>query len=189
MIRIVLIAAIALIAFGAAVVVPIGLSGNLNADGLGKILGRTPPADPTEDADAKEPETDIASAWASRLRDEEERQRKKAAELDEREKRLDLQQDDLDKQQTYVEDLQTDINAKLDRLDGEENTRLADAAKLLEGMKATGAAESLAAMKPEEAAEIIRRMKPGKTVGKIMDAFTDAEARNRILDELKARPY
>jgi flagellar motility protein MotE (MotC chaperone) len=185
----VLIAAIALIAFGAAIVVPIGLSGSLNADGLGKILGRTPPADPTEDAKTKAPERDIASAWASRLRDEEERQRQKAAELEEWEKRLELQQQDLEKQQAYIAEMQTDINAKLDRLDGEENTRLADAAKLIEGMKATGAAESLAAMKPEEAAEIIRRMKPGRNVGKIMDAFTDAEARNRILDELKARPY
>ncbi len=189
MIRIVLIAGIALLAFGAAIVVPIGLSGDLNADGLGKILGRTPPAEPAEESEHKNPETDIASAWAGRLRDEEERQRKRAAELDERENRLELQEDDLEEQQAYIAELQTDINTKLDRLDGEENTRLADAAKLIEGMKATGAAESLAAMKPEEAAEIVRRMKPGRNVGKIMDAFTDAEVRNRILDELKARPY
>ena len=173
---------LAILAFVGAIVGALAVTGNLSAERLSQIFG-----DDETPAAVIQP-TDPIAPVAERLKEEEERLQKWAAELEEREARLAKRESVLDQTLEQTQQLQAEVKAAMDTLDADQAARIEDTAKLVEAMDPQKAAESLASMNPEDAAGILRHIKE-RTAGRILDELADARQRNVILQTMQERKY
>ena len=180
--KIVGIVVLALFAFVASIVGALAVTGNLSAERLSQLMG----GDETPAAEVAP--TDPIAPVAERLKAEEERLQKWAAELEEREERLAKRESVLDQTLEQTQQLQAEVKTALDTLDADQAARVEDTAKLVEAMDPKKAADSLASMNPDEAAAILRHIKE-RTAGRILDELADARQRNVILQTLQERKY
>jgi len=177
--RIVGIILAAVVVFLAAILVPLALTGNLNADALKRLIGAQAPAP----SPVEEPEP--AGPLTTKYKEEQERLRAWEAQLDEREKRLDQQELQLEEMRTEVTKIQEEVNAALGVVDQQQAEALQLTAKTMEKMDPQQAAIDLAGMKPEEAAKIAPLISD-RLRGAIFDEM-DPKPRAELLAAIQAK--
>ncbi len=175
------IAALGIICFLVALLIPIALSGNLNAETIGGLFGGDGPSKATKTSD-----DNLGSLHAS-LQAEAKRLQALDTKLAEEEARIAQRQNELDDTLTQITQIQTDIAAAMDTLDTEQQENITQIAKTMEAMNPENAATDLQAMSPEEAARILPLIK-GRSRGKILDAMV-ADKRSLILQVMQERKY
>jgi flagellar motility protein MotE (MotC chaperone) len=183
MIRILIAAVLVVVAFLAAMVVPMALTGTLNADSLLRLLGlsaaapATAPAAPTK-----------ISPLSQMLKSELESVRLKAAQLDERSTQLDLRQTELEAMLREIEVQEDLLKSYMDDLDADQDEGLTAKAKMMGVMDPEVAATSIEAMDPQDAAAILRLLKDKQSAA-ILDAILDVADRNLILEYIGEPKY
>ncbi len=183
MIRILIAAVLVAVAFLAAMVVPMALTGTLNAGSLLQLLGLSAAAPATAPAAP----TDI-SPLSQMLKSELEAVRLKNAQLDERETQLDLRQTELEALLRDIESKEDLLKSALDDLDADQGEGLTAKAKMMGAMDPEVAATSIEEMDPQDAAAILRLLKD-KDSAAILDAILDVADRNLILEYIGAPKY
>ena len=168
------------LAFMAALVVPLALSGKLDKDSINTILGK--------ETEAPVAEVDPAGALMQTLKEEQERLVALDAAITKREELVKLREAEVQATLNEVTTLQAEITQSMNVLDEEQKTRLADLAKTLGTMKAEKAAESLEQMTPEQASDLLPLISD-KDRGKILDSMKDLQHRALIFQIMQESKY
>lgn len=156
----------ALVVFVAALAGLLGATGNLNAEGFAKLMGKAPEG--KEALPAKTEGTDdIASENRERQSALEEREKK----LDEREKQLQQREKDLDSLRTQIEAMKTQVDGAMQNAQQERQTQMETVANTIVAMKPEAAAQRLEKFPVEDQAEIIKRVTKVKDRAKILEAM------------------
>lgn len=171
--KLALIVIVGLLSFVGALVGALAVTGNLNAESLGKLIASEP-----EEMVSEEP-PDALAPWAEAMKKREEAVAAREADVAERETRLEQERRDLEQYGSEVAANLEQIQTLLNTEDSSQGERIAETAKTLESMKPDTAAESMAAFEPEESAAILALIKE-RTRGKILDAM-DENQRTMIL--------
>lgn len=179
--RAVLIVVIALAAFAGGMVLPMALSGNLNAEGIQRALGRGE----TEIAPA--PKEDALGPFARKLKEREDQLRANEQALEERTERLAQRERELDETLERIQEIQARLDEQMAAEDEARLERISKMAKMMSAMDPSKAAEDLETMTPEDAAEVLLLVKE-RTAGSILD---EMEPRKRVLIHqiLQSRRY
>jgi len=156
-------------AFAAAVLVPIGMSGHLNREGFEKILKKD--TAPTPAAVKPDPANPLLRA----LQKQREALAKREAKLKEDEQRVRAMQADLDQLRDELEEVLSEIQAKLSEEDAAQQQRLAKVAEALADMKPRNAAETLETFTADEASRVLMLVKDRDRT-KILDAMEQEQA-------------
>lgn len=166
--KIALIVIVAILSFVGALVGALALTGNLNAESLGKLFAGGP-----EEAEMAEP-PDALAPWAEAMKKREEAVAMREAEVAERETRLEQERRELEQYGAEVAATLEQIQSLLATEDSGRGERIAETAKTIESMKPDTAAASMAAFEPEESAAILALIKE-RTRGKILDAMDETQ--------------
>lgn len=169
--RILLFMALAVIAFLAAILVPLAMSGNLNSESLERLLGREP--EPSTIVEEKDP----LGPLAQKLQERERALDTFEQSLNERAARLDQREREIDETLEQIEEIQDRIGQQMDEMDAERQERIGKLADMIGAMDPREAAEDLEALSPEDAAEVLILVKD-RTAGSILD---EMEHRKRVL--------
>jgi len=168
----------ALGSFAGAVLGPLALSGNLNQDGLNKLLGKPPVEKPGEagapGAEGAAPQGDVDPLVAA-LKAREEEIARREEEVRKQEESLRKMTADLEAMRDDLATMQTQIDEKIAREDDSRKERMQEVALSLAKMKPTNAAASLKSWSPEDAAAVLRLVKDRER-GKILDAMGESAA-------------
>lgn len=158
-----------IMAFLAAVIVPLALSGNLSSEAIGKAMKKE---SPVPEAARSQGEVD---GLVRALKDRE-------AELDRREEKVKAEEARLKKMQAELDDLRAElanihlqVQEALGTEDAGKAERVKETALAISKMKPANAAESLKDWTPEDAAEVLRNVKERER-GKILDAMEPTQA-------------
>ncbi len=181
MVKIVGVIGLAVAAFVGTVIATAAATGKLNKESLDYLMGR---GEEVEEASAPE---DPIGPIASKMKEDRRLLDERTEEMDEREARLELREQDFLQTVAAMEELQVQLDTALEELDAERATRIKETAEAISAMKADGAAASLASQPPEDAAEILRLIEPRKQ-GKILDAMDD-RIRNILISIMIERKY
>ena len=168
------------LAFIAALVVPLALSGKLNKDSMNTIMGREP--------EVLMEKVDPAGPLMQSLTEEQERLSTWDTDLTKREELLKLREADVSSTLAEVKTIQAEITQAMDQLDKEQQDRLTTLAKTLGGMKAAKAAESLEQMTPEQASVLLPIINEDSR-GKILDSMKDIQHRALIFQIMQESKY
>lgn len=179
--KIIVIPLVAMFAFVAAMGIPMIMSGNLNMEGINRILGRE-----TASTSAVPPEDDFGPR-ALALKKERESLAKRKAELDTLDEQLRQRQQVLDDTLKEIQQIQEQLEAAMDDMDTGQAAGVEQVAKTVAAMNDVNAAKSLESMAPEEAAHILPLIKE-RTRGRIMDSMDDRR-RALILQIMQERKY
>lgn len=179
--RIVGILIAAVVVFVAALLVPLALTGKLNADTFKRLAGleAKPAATKTteEAATAEMP----SGPLATKVKEEQERLRKWEADLQKRAEELDKREQSVNEMLTDVTKKAEEVQAIYDKLDAEHQASLQLAAKTLEKMDPAEAAKDFNKMDPEDGARIAALISD-----RIRGAIFDAMDESKRVDLLKA---
>lgn len=179
--RVLVYALAALLAFAAGMLVPLALTGNLNAEGINRILGRAEPAE------LSAPREDPLGSLARKLRDREEQLRAREQQLEERLARIEQRERELDDTLEQLEEIQARLDERIAEEDAARMQRIEKMADIMAAMEPAKAAEDLESMTPDDAAEVLLLIKD-RTAGAILD---EMEPRKRVLIHqiLQSRGY
>ncbi|HOJ33836.1 MAG TPA: hypothetical protein PKY35_13505 [Candidatus Hydrogenedentes bacterium] len=167
-----------LLAFGASLVGVLAATGNLNKAALDKMLGKTPPPAPKEEA------PDELDAFAAALKEKEQQITTEQKRVDEEKRRLRIAQDDMSELTKRMEQLLQQITQAKEESDKIKETRTLQAAQTLAGMDPKKAAAVLNEWPADRAAEVLRNVKD-KDRSKILDQMDPAQAA-QVLENLKS---
>lgn len=156
-------------AFAAALLVPVGMSGHLNREGLEKIFKKDSAAPP---ALAK---PDPANPLLRALEKQREALNQREAKLKEDEQRVRAMQADLDQLRDELKEVLSEIQAKLSEEDTAYQERLAKVAESLADMRPRTAAETLKTFTADEASRVLMLVKDRQRT-KILDAMEQEQA-------------
>lgn len=179
--KIIAIPLLAVLAFAGSLGIAMMMSGNLNMDGINRILGRE-----TESVSTSSPSDDFGPR-ATALKKERESLEKRKADLDAHDDQLRQRQQVLDDTLKEIEQIQKQLNAAMDDMDDEQNEGVEQVAKTVAAMSDENAASSLESMSPEKAALILPLIKE-RVRGRIMDSMDDRR-RSLILQIMQERKY
>lgn len=168
-------------AFVAAVLVQMGMQGQLNMASFNRMLGRE------VEQTAPVEEGDPLSPIAQRIKADREALDQRKTELDDREARLQQRQQTLDQTLQRISDIEQRIQTGLGQFDEQQTAALTAVAKSLENMTDTKAALSLEAMDPERAAVILPII-ADRDRGKILDAMQET-SRNLVLEVMQSQEF
>ncbi|MCC6145628.1 MAG: hypothetical protein IT368_17615 [Candidatus Hydrogenedentes bacterium] len=182
MLRMIVFLFLAVAAFVGALAAMLALTGNLNAESLGRLMNREEavPAAPAA------PPEDSLGILASQLKAKETELDEREKALDEQEKQLATRLEELQQLQRQIEETSQQLQGVIDETDEERAERLSTVATTVSAMKADKAALALQGLPDDEVAEILRKVKD-KDRGKIVEAM-DAERASRILQQLQEAP-
>jgi flagellar motility protein MotE (MotC chaperone) len=166
--KFVLYVALAVIAFAGVIVAALAATGNLNEEGLRKIIDPQPPA-PAEGGD------DELDALARALKDREEELNERERQLAAREERLARQAAEVEEDVEQVQNTLELIQGQLTQADETREKRLQELSSSLAEMRSRNAAQLIEEMEPEQAAEVLLRMKPDDR-GDIMNEMDTGKA-------------
>ena len=183
MLRFVLLAVLALIAFLVAVIGPLAATGQLKT-AMEKVLGRGDAENAAALIVAPDEANELAKALNERAGELDARKER----LDELENRLNIRRSEIDEQLDYLEEQRAEVFAALDKLDAAQQQGLNEVALTLAAMKPAEAAMDLEQMLPEQAAELLPLIEERKR-GKMLDAMIDKDKRAAILDIMQDRKY
>ncbi len=179
MMKIVGIAIAAMVVFLAAVLVPLAMTGKLNAGTIKKLAGREEKPVPPPDANEN------LSPLTVKIKEEQERLKEWQKDLQDREDRLDQREDLLDQTLAEIEKAQAEVKAALGQVDDQHAAALQQIAKTMEKMDPANAATDLAAMEAEDAAKIVPLISD-RNRGKILDEM-QPQPRSKLLEVLQAK--
>lgn len=165
----------------AALLIPLAVTGNLNAAALSHFLGRDEPVESTADR------ADSLGPLAKEIILEQERLEELASELTEERDRLDQRERVMDERLNEIAQIQAEITSTIDTLDSDRQAAIQAIAKTMAAMTAQNAATDLESMSPEEAARILPLIKD-RNRGRILDAM-DADRRSLIIQVMQERKY
>lgn len=181
MLKILGVAALGIVCFLVAVIIPMAVTGNLNEETITRLFAGEQPPEATRTAD------DYLGPLAAKLRAQQERLDEWDTRLAQEDVRLTQRERIVDETLTQITQIQTDVSAAMDALDTEQQAAILSIAKTMAAMTARNAAIDLEAMSPEEAARILPLIKD-RNRGKILDAMA-ADRRSLILQVLQERKY
>lgn len=172
---------VAIVGFAAGVLVPMALTGNLNAEGINRVLGRDEPPP------LAAPKQDPLSPFALKLQEREEQVRAREQALEERLARIEQRERELDDTLAQIEEIQARLDERIAEEDEARMDRISKMADMMAAMDPGKAAEDLESMTPEDAAEVLLLVKD-RTAGAILD---EMEPRKRVLIHqiLQSRRY
>ena len=159
---------LALLPFALTLVGMLAYTGNLNKEGLDKLLGRNQPEVAVETA----LEPDDLSETAKALHEREEAIAARERDLEQQQQRLSETQSQMEELRGTLEELIAQLTKTADTIDADEATRLQDVAKSLGGMKADQAAILLEEWTPEQGARLLQLI-PERSRGKILDKMNE----------------
>jgi flagellar motility protein MotE (MotC chaperone) len=162
---------LALLSFALTVAGMLAYTGNLNKEGLDKILGRTEPAIASE----PELEPDELSETTRALQEREEALATREQNLERQQQRLTETQDQMEELRGTLEDLIAQLTQTADTMDANEMTRLQEVAKSLGSMKEDQAAMVLEEWPAEQGAQLLQLIEE-RTRGKILDKMNERKA-------------
>lgn len=169
----------ALGSFAGAVVGPLALSGNLNQEGLNKLLGKAPAAPAAGEAGAPGADGTVVQGdvepLAAALKAREEEIARREEEVRKQEEVLRKMMTDLDTMRDDLATMQTQIDEKINKEDDARKERMQEVALSLAKMKPANAAASLESWSAEDAAAVLRLVKDRER-GKILDAMGEKAA-------------
>lgn len=179
--RILIVLVLVVVVFFATILVPLAMSGNLNAEAMNRLLGRE------EVSAVAEPEEDPLGPFARKLRERELSLKAREQDIEDRALRLGLRERELDDTLDQLRQIQEQIAQEMAGEDAARTKRLGKMAKMLAAMDARKAAQDLEALSPEDAAEVLLLVKD-RTAGSILD---EMEHRKRVMVHqiLQARRY
>lgn len=181
MMRVIGVIIAAVVVFLAAVLVPLALKGQLNADTIKRLAGGQEKAPAAVEA---EPEA-AAGPLTTKIKEEQERLRAWEMKLQEREERLDQREQLLDQTLAEVTKAQDEVKLALGEADTQHTESLQGIAKTLEKMDPKKAAEVLSAMEAADGAKITPLISD-RIRGQIFDEM-DAKARTSLVEVLQAK--
>ena len=164
-----LVVLLAFASFAAALLVPLGLSGNLNREGLEKILKR----DAQRPVEAPQP--DPATPLLRALNQQREALERREEELKEEEQRLRAMHADLEELREKVRDMLFKVQTTLSEEDEAHDERLQEVAQALSRMNPRNAAETMNSFTPDEAARVLRLIRDRDRI-RILDAMDQEQA-------------
>lgn len=164
---------LALLSFALTVAGMLAYTGNLNKEGLDKILGRTEPAIASESE--SEPEPDELSETTRALQEREKALANREQNLERQQQRLNETQDQMEELRGTLEDLIAQLTQTADTMDANEKTRLQEVAKSLGSMKEDQAAMVLEEWPAEQGAQLLQLIEE-RTRGKILDKMNERKA-------------
>jgi len=173
------------------VVLPLALTGNLNAEAVSRLIGtqKDSPeaAASTGSSTLNAPPLDASSELAQQLMKKERDLQDKEKQLAEREAKITEREQALQEMLSKLESLQKEIEGGLANADKERELRVKTVALTLAQMKPEKAAASLKNFAPQEAAAVLAQVKD-KDRGKILEAMDPETAAGvlRALQEQKA---
>lgn len=155
-----------LVVFAGGLAGVIAATGNLNAEGLARIMGQAPTGkdalpEKTTGTDA------LAEANRERMSAIEAREQK----LDEKEKQLAQREKDLEALRVQMETMKNQIEGTMVGKQQERQEQLEGMANTITAMKPDAAAERLEKFPVEDQAEILKRMTKVKDKAKILEAM------------------
>lgn len=168
------------LAFMLAVLIPMGVTGNLNKAAFDTLLGRVPELAVIEE--------DPASPLVVTLNAERTRLTEWDAQLKKQEELLALREGELSSTLAEVKTIQAEITSAMDELDERQTAGMTEVANTLSTMEAANAAIDLEAMTPEQAAMLLP-MIDKKSRGEILDAMTDTQHRSLIFQIMQESKY
>lgn len=173
----------AVVVFIAALLVPLALTGKLNADTFKRLAGMEAKPAATKGG---APAAESGGALASKSKEEQERLAKWRDELQQ-------QADDLDRREQHLNEMLAEVSKKTDELEAAQSQKDAEAqaatlltAKTVEKMDPTEAAKVFEKMEPDDAARIAALISD-RIRGAIFDAIKDPQKRVDILKALQAK--
>jgi len=162
---------LALLSFGLTLAGMLAVTGNLNQEGLDKLLGRNQPDAP----EATAPEPDELSQTAKALREREDAIAARERELEQQQERLAETQTQMEELRSTLEDLIAQLTKTVDTIDAGEMTQLQEVANSLGSMKEDQAAMVLEEWAPEKGARLLQLIDARKR-GKILDKMDERKA-------------
>ena len=172
---------LAFAAFLVAVLVQMGMQGQLNMASVNRVLGReAEQTGPVEEGDPLSP-------IAQRIKADRDALDQRKVDLDSREARLQQRQQVLDDTLKKITDIEQRIQTGLGQFDQQQAAALQSVAKSLENMTDTTAALSLEAMDPERAAVLLPLIAE-RDRGKIFDAMQE-NSRNLVLEVMQSQDF
>ncbi len=181
MVKKLIIVFLAFAAFLAAVLVQMGMQGQLNMASVNRVLGRE--AEQTAPVE----EGDPLSPIAQRIKADRDALDQRKVNLDSREARLQQRQQLLDDTLKDITEIEARIQTGLGQFDEQQAAALEAVAKSLENMTDTTAALSLEAMNPERAAVLLPLIAE-RDRGKIFDAMKE-NSRNLVLEVMQSQDF
>lgn len=167
--------------FLAAVLVQMGMQGQLNMASINQMIGRE------GDQTAPVEEGDPLSPIAQRIKADRDALDQRKVDLDAKEARLQQRQQGLDETLKKITEIEARIQTGLGQFDEQQAAALEAVAKSLENMDEAKAAASLEAMDPERAAVLLPLIKD-RNRGGILDAMEE-NSRNTILDVMQTSDF
>ncbi len=176
---------LALLSFALTLVGMLAYTGNLNKEGLDKILGRNQPESVVE----TELEPDELSETAQALREREEALAARERDLEQQQQRLNETQDQMEELRGNLQDLIAQLTQTVDTMDATEAAQLQEVANSLGGMKEDQAAMVLEEWPAEQGARLLQLIEDRKR-GKILDKMNEQKASEflRAMAEQQAAP-
>lgn len=160
---------LALISFALTVVGMLAYTGDLNKEGLDKLMGWNQPEAPIE----TKPEPDELSEMAKALQERENELDAREEDLGKQQQRLNETQDQMEELRNNLKDLIAQLTQSVDTIDADTQARLQDVA------------DSLAGMKPDSAALVLEEYPPNQ--GARLLQLIDERARGKILDKMNEK--
>lgn len=164
--KILAMALVALVVFAGGLAGALAATGNLNAEGLARIMGQQPAGKGAlpEKTEGTDP---LAEEGRERLTVIEEREQK----LEEREKQLAQREKDLAELRTQLETMKKEVEGSLQSQTTERAQQMEAMANTITAMKPDAAAERLEKFPVEDQAEIVKRVTKVKDRAKILEAM------------------
>lgn len=176
----------AIIAFVGTLAIILALTGNLNSEGLARIMNGPPP--PLEDpGEAPDGLLDVASALNERAMKLDEEQKA----LQEERKQLEMLQRQNGELRTELQQLITQVELMLDTADEDQQARIQAAADTIAAMDPKKAAPALSEWSPEQVASILLLIDEDVrgNILNVMDTGNGPSKAGIILDVLQQSKY
>lgn len=174
---------LAILSFVGTLAAALLLSGNLNAEGIQRILGNEP-----EVAEATDTPEDPLGPLARQLKNKEEELKQLETRLKQREAQLNTREQSLQDLSDKLDSLRSELNTDMDSAQEAHAREIETVANTLTEMKPDKAAEALRSFPVEEQAEILLKIEKSKDRGKIVEAMESNDA-SRVLQAMQESPF
>lgn len=174
---------LALFFFAGTLAGALALTGNLNGEGMQRIMGNAP-----EVAEATETKEDPLGPLARQLKNKEDELKKQEERLKQRESQLNTREQSLQELSDKLDALRMELNTNIDEAEMARQQEIETVATTLTEMKADKAAEALSNFPVEEQADILRKIEKSKDRGKILEAMRPEDA-TRALQAMQDSPF
>jgi flagellar motility protein MotE (MotC chaperone) len=174
---------LAILSFAGTLALALFLSGNLNGEGIQKLMGNAP-----EVVEAEDIPEDPLGPLARQLKNKEEELSQLEARLKQREAQLNTREESLQQLSDKLDTLREQLDTSIASAEESRQQEIATVANTLTEMKADKAAEALRSFPVEDQAAILMKIEKSKDRGRIVEAM-DANDASRVLQAMQEQPF